>query len=144
MGYAIIGDVHGAAAKLEWLLLALGYKETGSSYSHPNRKAIFVGDLIDRGSEQLRTLSIVRSMLKANTAEMVMGNHELNAITFATANVHRPGHYLRKHSLSHINAHQAFLDEVKFGSSMHLEIIDWFKSLPLWLEFDSCRIVHAC
>ena len=41
--YDIIGDVHGYAAQLKKLLIEMGYQKTNGSYSHPTRKAIFVG-----------------------------------------------------------------------------------------------------
>ena len=49
MEYDIVGDVHGQADKLEALLLAMGYRQHAGAYWHPTRKAIFVGDFIDRG-----------------------------------------------------------------------------------------------
>src|ERR1019366_4636926 len=39
--------------------------------------------------------------------------------------------------------HKEFLDEV-IGTPRHKEIIDWFLTLPLWLELDDICIVHAC
>ena len=39
--------------------------------------------------------------------------------------------------------HKAFLDEVD-GTPAHQEIIDWFLSLPLWLDLEEIRVVHAC
>ena len=51
-----------------------------SGWSHPKRVAIFVGDLIDRGPEQLGTLKLVRDMVEMGNARVVMGNHEFNAI----------------------------------------------------------------
>lgn len=83
-GYDIIGDVHGCAAQLEALLLDLAYEKSGSTseYRHPDRHAIFVGDLIDRGDEQLQVLHIVQSMVDAGSAMIVMGNHEFNALAY--------------------------------------------------------------
>lgn len=49
MAYDIIGDVHGHASALAALLTRLGYRETRGAWRHPDRQAIFVGDLIDRG-----------------------------------------------------------------------------------------------
>lgn len=47
--FDIIGDVHGCADELEQLLLQLGFVAAGGSFRHPqNRKAVFVGDLVDR------------------------------------------------------------------------------------------------
>ena len=52
-GYDIIGDVHGEGTKLVGLLTHLGYVKSNGVYRHPQRRAIFVGDLIDRGEEQV-------------------------------------------------------------------------------------------
>ncbi|WP_239506844.1 hypothetical protein, partial [Enterobacter hormaechei] len=66
----------------------------GLGYRHPDpdRRALFLGDYIDRGPEQEATLAIVRATRDAGDADALMGNHELNAIAYATE---RPqgGHY---------------------------------------------------
>jgi hypothetical protein len=46
--YDIIGDVHGHADALRRLLAELGYAEVQGAFRHDARKAIFVGDLVDR------------------------------------------------------------------------------------------------
>lgn len=143
-GYDIIGDVHGAAAKLEGLLLRLGYADVGGAYRHPSREAIFVGDLVDRGTEQLRTIEIVRAMCDGGSARMALGNHEFNAIAFATPDPQRPGEYLRRHTRKNRAQHGAFVAAVGFGSSLHAELCAWFRSLPLWIELEGARVVHAC
>ena len=60
--YDIIGDIHGQAEKLEALLAAMGYRLQSGAWRHPTRQAVFVGDLIDRGPSQRRTVDIVRRM----------------------------------------------------------------------------------
>ena len=53
-GYDIIGDIHGCATKLKALLVELGYRQDGSGvYLHPERTAVFVGDLVDPGADGL-------------------------------------------------------------------------------------------
>ena len=47
-------------------------------------RATFVGDLIDRGPDQLRVLKTVKAMVDAGSAQMVLGNHEFNALAYAT------------------------------------------------------------
>ena len=55
-GYDVIGDVHGHAQKLEGLLDVMGYAEVHGVWQHPSRQAVFIGDLVDRGPEQVRTV----------------------------------------------------------------------------------------
>jgi hypothetical protein len=91
----VIGDIHGHADKLEALLRRLGYTRKGDAWRHPERTAVFVGDFIDRGPAQLRSVDIARRMVDAGTALAVMGNHELNAIAWHTPDPGNPGEYLR-------------------------------------------------
>ena len=55
-GYDVIGDVHGYADKLEGLLVKLGYSHRTGVWGHPERTAVFIGDLIDRGPQQRSTV----------------------------------------------------------------------------------------
>jgi len=76
MNYDIIGDIHGRLDKLDALLRRLGYREHHGAWRHPDRTAVFVGDLIDRGPHQVATVDRVRRMVDAGAALCVMGNHE--------------------------------------------------------------------
>jgi hypothetical protein len=148
LNYDIIGDIHGHAEALRSLLHSLGYRDTRGSWRHADRQAIFVGDFIDRGPKQVDAVDVVRRMVDNGCAQAVMGNHEFNAIAWFLPNPRQPGEYLRKrHSLKYgdknFRQHKAFLDEVS-GTPRHKEIIDWFLTLPLWLELDGFRAVHAC
>lgn len=86
--FDVIGDVHGCADELETLLARLGYvwQATpaplyGRSYSHPEgRKALFVGDLVDRGPRVLETVGLVHNMVRAGTALCVPGNHDVKLV----------------------------------------------------------------
>lgn len=86
--FDFIGDVHGCCDELEALLKQLGYEpftidgqnpEWGSiGYRHPaGRKAVFVGDLVDRGPRVLDTVGIVRNMIVGGAAYCVPGNHDM-------------------------------------------------------------------
>ena len=77
--FDIIGDVHGCCDELEQLLQQLGYeKNDGGPWTHPGgRKAIFVGDLVDRGPRIVDTLRTVMSMSEAGSALSVPGNHDI-------------------------------------------------------------------
>jgi hypothetical protein len=143
-GYDIIGDIHGCATQLEGLLSNLGYqhdKQSGA-YRHQERQAIFVGDLIDRGPDQLRVLEIVKAMVDAGSAQIVMGNHEFNAIAYNTEYPVGSGQFLRPHNAKNNHQHQSFLDQVT--GAQRAEYIDWFKTLPMWLDLGDLRVIHAC
>lgn len=143
-GYDIIGDVHGCATKLVALLGELGYSADGSGvYRHPERTAVFVGDLIDRGDEQLEVLQVVKPMVDAGSALIVMGNHEFNAISWATRDP-ATGEPLREHSERNRRQHKDFL---KLTPEEQAHYVEWFMTLPLWLELPGpspIRVIHAC
>ncbi|MEO8660882.1 MAG: metallophosphoesterase [Bryobacteraceae bacterium] len=149
LNYDIIGDIHGHADKLEALLTKLGYQHSADAWRHSGRQAIFVGDFIDRGPAQERSVDIVRHMVDRGAAQAVLGNHELNAIAWHTPDLRHPGEYLRPHfselyGESNRRQHAKFLAEVEHRPSVHAEIIDWFLTLPLWLDLPDFRVVHAC
>ena len=78
--FDIIGDVHGCCDELEELLKKLGYESSayapgvptlggGPFYAHPKgRRAIFLGDLVDRGPRILDTVRLVRNMVLGGSA----------------------------------------------------------------------------
>ncbi len=143
-GYDVIGDVHGQAGLLDGLLQQMGYDRERGYWGHPNRRVIFVGDLIDRGPNQVRTLRAAKDMVDAGSALIVSGNHEFNAIAYATPDPDKPGAFLRPHTPGKNRQHEAFLSEIVFGSDDHTTWTDWFMTLPLWLDLDVLRVVHAC
>jgi hypothetical protein len=109
---------------------------------------VFVGDFIDRGPGQLRTLELVRDMLDAGSARATMGNHEFNAIGWSTPDPESHGQHLRpRHGdkgEKNRRQHEAFLAEVGPDSDTHRTWARWFSDLPLWIEEPSFRVVHAC
>ena len=83
--FDIIGDVHGCTDELLELLHRLGYDVTLSgrpgackveSRTPPGRRAIFVGDLVDRGPRTPDALRIVMHMVDAGQGFCVPGNHD--------------------------------------------------------------------
>ncbi|PRC94745.1 metallophosphoesterase [Solimicrobium silvestre] len=144
MNYDIIGDIHGHSDKLTTLLAKLGYREQAGAWRHSEKTAIFVGDFVDRGPGQLATIDIVRRMVDCGSAQAVLGNHEFNAIAWHTPDPAHDGEYLRVHRPKNRHQHAAFLAEVEHDKARHKEVIDWFMTLPLWLELDELRVIHAC
>ena len=134
-GYDVIGDVHGQALKLEGLLGQMDYQQDADGvYRHRDRVAIFVGDLIDRGEYQEKTLTMVKAMVDSGAALIVMGNHEFNALAFEAG--------LRPDTEHNRKQHHAFLEQLPADAKR--EYLDWFFTIPLWLEIDGLRVIHAC
>ncbi|MDR0593245.1 MAG: polynucleotide kinase-phosphatase [Bifidobacteriaceae bacterium] len=85
--FDVIGDVHGCLDELTALLVKLGYelqRDDGGELvdaEHPDgRRAVFLGDLIDRGPATVGTLRLVMGMTAARHALAVPGNHEAKLV----------------------------------------------------------------
>jgi len=85
--FDVIGDVHGCREELEELLVRLGYAITYDSLgravdaSHSEgRRAVFVGDLVDRGPDSPGVLRLVMGMVAGTNALCVSGNHEAKLV----------------------------------------------------------------
>jgi protein phosphatase len=81
--FDVIGDVHGCRSELEALLERLGYTLVRDQSGRPvdavppaDRRAVFVGDLVDRGPDSPGVLRLVIGMVAAGHALCVPGNHE--------------------------------------------------------------------
>ena len=98
--FDLIGDVHGCRDEVEALLGELGYRyattEAGqATFRHPQgRKAVFVGDLVDRGPDSPAVLRIVMSMVEAGAALCVPGNHDVKLMRFLRGKKVNPTHGL--------------------------------------------------
>ncbi|HTZ08159.1 MAG TPA: polynucleotide kinase-phosphatase [Acidimicrobiales bacterium] len=78
--FDIVGDVHGCHRELVELLGALGYlvDDDGGSARHPGgRRALFLGDLVDRGPATPAVLRLVMGMVGEGSAVCLPGNHEV-------------------------------------------------------------------
>jgi protein phosphatase len=79
--FDIVGDVHGCCDELEDLLAELGYANTDGTYTHPEgRRAVFVGDLVDRGPRIVDSVRLVQAMVSAGSAFCVPGNHDMKLV----------------------------------------------------------------
>ncbi|MFW6290200.1 MAG: metallophosphoesterase [Mariniphaga sp.] len=135
--YDIIGDVHGHAQLLKKMLNELGYKKTSSGYAHPERKAVFVGDFINRGPSIRKVIRTIRTMVENGNAYTILGNHELNSII---SYIKRKNNLFQQNDISEfktIYEFRNFPEEWK-------DHVRWLRSLPLFLELDGIRVVHAC
>jgi protein phosphatase len=122
--FDVIGDVHGCRLELEELLTRLGYvidrdrdqddngRATGAR--HPDgRRAIFLGDLVDRGPDTPGVLRLAMSMVRAGSAFAVSGNHEAKLLRALRGRKVQLSHGLEE-SLSQLAAEPAeFRHEVE-------------------------------
>lgn len=132
----IIGDIHGEIDALKKLLDTLGYNEDG--YHPYGRKLIFVGDLVDRGPNSVAVVNLIKNIIIHGNGQCILGNHELNIM----AGLEREGNgwfFGSPHDddTKPFNSVFATEDEKE-------DILLFFKSLPIALESNRLRIVHAC
>ncbi len=82
-----IGDVHGCRSELETLLTRLGYDIERDEHDRPvdarhpeGRRAVFLGDLVDRGPDVVGVLRLAMGMVASGNALAVPGNHEAKLV----------------------------------------------------------------
>ena len=144
-GYDIIGDVHGCALTVERLLDQMGYRKKAGVWQHANRQALFLGDIIDRGPRIREALHLVRDMVEAGSARCIMGNHEFNALCWATPAPADSGRaFMREHNERHHRLIGDTLDQFADWPDEWQAFLDWFYELPLFLDCHEIRLVHAC
>jgi hypothetical protein len=129
----IVGDIHGEAEALAALLTQLGYDEQGIHTE--GRRLVFVGDLVDRGPDSPAVVEKVMELVNNGVAQCILGNHELNIL------LGKPKHgndwFLAPDANSE-SRDRAVADNRKS------DYLGFFSRLPLTLERNDLRIVHAC
>jgi hypothetical protein len=143
----IIPDIHGDIGRLHRTLAQLGYVGRSGSWRHPEgRVAAFLGDFIDGGTANAAVIDTVRLMVRYGAAIAIMGNHELNALLY-----HMPGRcagpdqagFMRAHTAKNTAQHATFLAEFPLEGRETQDVLDWFLTLPLFLDLPGLRLVHA-
>ncbi|HEV7786289.1 MAG TPA: polynucleotide kinase-phosphatase [Thermoanaerobaculia bacterium] len=96
--FDLIGDVHGCGDELEELLAGLGYEpDEAGVLRHPaGRKAIFLGDLVDRGPRVVDVLRTVMGMVMGGAALCVPGNHDVKLLKWLRGKNVRVAHGLQQ------------------------------------------------
>lgn len=120
----------------------MGYRMEGCSYRHPERTAVFVGDLIDRGPKIRETLELVKAMADAGAALVTLGNHEYNAVAYCTPG--EGGEWLRPHTVKNVGQFEATRAAFEGDDPTWNLYLDWFRTLPFYLDLEGFRVVHAC
>lgn len=129
----IVGDIHGEIDALEALLKQLGYNQ---SSNHPDgRRLVFLGDLVDRGPDSPAVLHRVQDLVESGKAQCILGNHELNLLRDD-----------EKHGNSWWTAPDKETEHPmeRITAAAKSNLMSWLETLPLALERDDLRVVHAC
>ena len=98
--FDIIGDIHGCYDELVELLKKLGYEistqSDGDTIVKPpqGRRAIFVGDYVDRGPKVAQVLRLIMRMHETGAAFCVPGNHDLKLVRALRGKKVNPTHGL--------------------------------------------------
>jgi protein phosphatase len=142
--FDIIGDVHGCADELEELLRDLGYEPAGESrwgvltYRHrEGRRAVFLGDLVDRGPRILDTVRLVAAMVEAGTAYCLPGNHDTKFLRYLRGKNVRLTHGIDR-TIAEL---EALPSEERAGLSR--DICQFLDSLISHYVFDGGKLVVA-
>lgn len=131
----IIGDIHGEYQALKNLLYHLGYDSQGN---HPdNYKLVFIGDLVDRGPDSPEVLKLVKKLVENGNAQAIIGNHELNILNGKPRD--GAGWFFDEQ----INADKNYHPFNRISSKEREMVIEFLSSLPLALENENLRLVHA-
>ena len=138
--YDIIGDVHGCADELEELLGRLGYSvgwfggvPQPVTSAPPGRRAIFVGDLVDRGPRVRDTIAIVMAMCAAGQALCIPGNHDMKFRRWLD------GHHVAITNGLAVTA----ADFETVDARRRAAVSAFIRSLPFYLWLDQGRLVVA-
>ena len=138
--FDIIGDVHGCAGELITLLRRLGYRRRSArnAFRHGNgRRAIFLGDLVDRGPRIVDAVRIVDRMVKEGYAFSVPGNHDVDLVKSLKGRPRSPSPGLRI-SLGQIDALPAG-ERARFAE----RFAAFVGALPAHLVLDGGRLAVA-
>lgn len=113
--FDIIGDVHGCYDELTELLTKLGYApdEAGLWKHSEGRKAVFLGDLCDRGPRNVDTLKLVMAMTEAGTALCVPGNHDVKLVKLLLGKKVQRTHGLEKTEKELLAQPEEFREKVR-------------------------------
>lgn len=133
----LVGDIHGEIEALERLLALLGYRPDGT---HPEgRRLVFLGDLVDRGTDSIAVVALVRELVEAGHAYCLLGNHELNLLL----EKRREGNEWFWGETQDLREGGRVVQTLA-DAETRTWIAEFLRSLPLGFERRDLRAVHAC
>ena len=113
-----VGDIQGCTPSLKKLVSKLP----------PKSKAIFLGDLVNRGPDSLGSLRFLKRLQEKDRIECILGNHDLHLLAI-DAGIRKP------RGLDTVDKILAAPDRK--------ELIHWLRNRPLALNHGKILAVHA-
>ena len=136
--FDVLGDVHGMIQTLDAMLEELGYRWTGTRWHHgEGRQLVALGDLLDRGPDPLACVERIAALAADGCAQMVLGNHELNALHYVEG--------LRENSEKNRAQFETTLVQIEADPARWDRARAFIESCPTHLLLDAgrLRVVHA-
>lgn len=104
------------------------------------RRLVFLGDLTDRGPDSPTVVELVARLVEAGNAQCIMGNHELNILR----NERKHGNHWFFGEAEALSKSGPITPQKLADEKARNRIRDFFRTLPLALEREDLRAVHAC
>lgn len=139
----IIGDTHGLLDEVIEAFSQCGW--TYDSYNHllthtdPERKIVFLGDALDRGTQSLELLELIQNMCEKNKGYFILGNHEDKLIS--NYSHYQETQEVKRKSLS---SSVTFMNFLKLPGYKRQDLFKFLKTSPaqfsLWIDKDTLEI----
>jgi hypothetical protein len=100
---------------------------------------VFVGDLADRGPDSPAVVELVQRLVESSLAQCVLGNHDLNILLN-----HRKHENKWFYGEEFLDGDGKVVPQVRADDSTRQTILQFFATLPIALERDDLRVIHAC
>ncbi|MCL1066775.1 hypothetical protein L2735_08135 [Shewanella olleyana] len=147
-----IGDVYGRLDKLNDLLVEIDFDIDDPESSIQFVKLVFCGNLIAANTgeniEHIALLTLVKNMVDKGFAYCLLGSNEFEVIGWSKHHPITDKPYLPEtvtENLNDLNQQRPlFLQEFAQGDEQLFKWVDWFMALPIYLDFDHIRAIHAC
>jgi predicted kinase len=140
----VVGDTHGLLDETVLLLQQKGWHYQNGCFFHPDpeRKVLFLGDIIDRGLQSVPLWIAVKNTVNQSQGLFVMGNHEAKLMNAYTQ--YQETGLLRAKSLS--NA-QTLLEFLKLDKAEQKSLYDFLLKSPvqyaLWVNKENGEVIHS-
>jgi len=130
-----ISDIHGHYNQLVKLLEL-------SNYNSQEDQLIILGDLVDRGSQNMKTLFYARQ-LEQDGAMILMGNHDKCAYLSMDELInHGYGIDTQTH-INCINGYETYMEFMKMSDADKKIARNFLRNRPMYYEYDKYIFVHS-